>query len=401
MSSKKLIFSLTVLCLIYVLTAAGEVHPLYKAAQSEEDVNKSVELYWQFFNEAKGDSSFAAAAYDFSRLLAKNERLEDLVKFGDMLIEVESPPASTMNTISWALAVTDTALEKSIDFSRSAVETQRSNLALPVPADKSEKAWKDRQNYRLGYYLDTHGFALLKKGNAEEALRTFKEVEGLMPEPDYELFTHIAEAYLDIGKPSPALKYALKARYFVGSDENEEINRLLKEAYVANTSSGDGFKAYVSNQLDELRAEEFERLVSQRINIPAKQFELESLSGKKVKLTDYSGQIVLIDFWATWCPPCLEELPLLQEANKKWEKEGITLLAVSTDKDRSKVAPLIEENGYTFTVLFNEDTSKDYDVSVIPTLVVIGENGKIQYRHIGFRPDIVEILDMQFDALRE
>jgi len=388
------------LILLFAVSVQGEVSDLYKRAREEQNVDKAVELYWQYFGEAKGDSAFPDAASNFARLLAGEDRFADLVRLGDRLLELKPPPASPLNTIAWALAEGDTALDKALSYIEVGVAAQRQNINLPPPSDRSEKAWKERQNYRLGYYLDTKGYVLLKLDRAEEAREAFLQVESLIPEPDYELYLHLAMANRELNEFSDALRCAVKARYYLGDEGNEDLDRVLREAYWGIHGSSDGLEEYLDSNLEEIRRQEYVKLVADKVDQPAPNFELQSLKGNTVRLADYRGKIILLDFWATWCGPCRRELPLLQSAYSEWKKQGIELLAISTDKDTAKVAPFIAENQYTFPVLFNNGTSIDYDVVGIPTLFVIDQNGRIQYRHVGYRPDIIEILDVQIKALR-
>ncbi|MBU0520484.1 TlpA family protein disulfide reductase [bacterium] len=159
------------------------------------------------------------------------------------------------------------------------------------------------------------------------------------------------------------------------------------------------FDSYVDEKLQELKAEEYALYIQNILEYAAPAFKLKSLDGKMVSLNDFSGKIVLVDFWATWCGPCKRELPLLQAELDRWNEQGVIMLAISTDRDQEKVHPFIEENGYTFEVLFNDNTSRDYDVAGIPTLFIVDGAGTVRYKHVGYRPDIVDILNLQIAEL--
>jgi peroxiredoxin len=374
-------------------------NPILEKAQAEKDPDRAISLYWQYFNSGDRDSSFASAADEFADLLAENRRLADLCRLGDKLAELLPPPASPLNTIAYGLAQGDTALAQALRFSQIAAAAQMENSKLPPPPDRSPKAWIERQNSRLAYYLDTEGFVLLRKGEAKKALDVLLKADSLLTDSDYEVYLHIGQAYWKLGDPTKALQWAVRARYFLGDRENPELARLIRDAYAQLSGSEEGLDVYLSNRLDDVKKEEYSRLVAQKLDIPAKEFALKDLQGEVVKLSDYRGKILLVDFWATWCGPCKRELPLLQAEYPAWKAKGIELLAISTDRDAEKVAPFIRENKYSFRVLFNDNTARDYDVSGIPCLYVIDPNGVIRYRHLGYRPDVVEILNLQIAAL--
>lgn len=376
-------------------------NPLYARAKAEQNVDRAVELYWQYFADAKGDSAFPDAAEDFAELLAENNRFSDLVRLGDTLLQLKPPPASAMNTISWALAEGDMAMEKALLCSEVGVAAQRQNLLLPPPPERSAKAWKERQSMRLGYYLDTQGYVLLKMGQAAKARDVLMEADSLIIDPDYEIYLHLALANWQLKDASEALQYAIKARYYLGDEKNADVDRIIRDAYAHLHGSNKGMEEYVNAHVQAIRQEEYSRFVADKVDTPAPDFALRTLDGGVSRLADYRGRIVLVDFWATWCGPCKRELPLLQSAYSKWKEQEVELLAISTDRDTAAVAPFIEQNKYAFPVLYNDGTAMAYDVSGIPTLYILDERGMIQYRHIGYRPDIVEILNMQIEALRQ
>jgi len=117
----------------------------------------------------------------------------------------------------------------------------------------------------------------------------------------------------------------------------------------------------------------------------APDFELETLNGEKVKLSDYRGQPVMLNFWATWCPPCKEEIPDMQ---KFYEENDIVVLAVNlTDTEMSKknVQKFADEYGITFPVVLDVDseTSLLYKINPIPTSYMIDKEGMITHKQYG------------------
>lgn len=132
------------------------------------------------------------------------------------------------------------------------------------------------------------------------------------------------------------------------------------------------------------------------LDIPAVDFEAIDLEGNKVKLSDYRGKIVFLNFWATWCPPCLEEMPLLQEIHERYQGQDVVILAVSPttlqlrggtdDREAERqVREFIKEHGYTFPVLLDQGDKvwKIYQQRGIPTNYVIDAHGVIRYGFMG------------------
>lgn len=120
----------------------------------------------------------------------------------------------------------------------------------------------------------------------------------------------------------------------------------------------------------------------------APNFTLTTLDGKTVKLSDYQGKKVILNFWATWCPPCRAEMPHMQNYYEDFaEDEGVEILAVNlTDGDtREKVEDFVADYGLTFPILMDEEgmAGKTYQAVTIPTSYMIDTSGKIQHKIVG------------------
>lgn len=120
---------------------------------------------------------------------------------------------------------------------------------------------------------------------------------------------------------------------------------------------------------------------------PAPDFQLESLDGTLVNLTDYRGQVVLINIWATWCPPCVREIPRLQRLFDRYQAQGFVLLGVNTtfQDERAEVAQFVRDQGITYPVLLDVDgeVGQAYGSRLIPSSYLIDQNGKIVHALVG------------------
>ena len=133
-------------------------------------------------------------------------------------------------------------------------------------------------------------------------------------------------------------------------------------------------------------------LKSKMISREAPAFEMQNLEGEQVSLGSLKGKVVVLDFWATWCPPCKASFPMMQKAQENFkDDENVVFYFVNTrEKGEDKVAKaksFLEEKGYDFKVLFDLDQAvyKNYQMRGIPTKFVIDPAGNIRFKSVGYR----------------
>ncbi len=136
----------------------------------------------------------------------------------------------------------------------------------------------------------------------------------------------------------------------------------------------------------------------------APDFALKSSTGENLRLSEYRGEVVMVNFWATWCGPCRQEMPLLDELYQRYERVGFNLLGVNIDDDSRRAMQMIEELGVNFPVLFDDrkEVSKLYEVGAMPVTVLIDREGNVRYVHHGYKPGYEDTyLDQVRSLLRE
>ena len=120
----------------------------------------------------------------------------------------------------------------------------------------------------------------------------------------------------------------------------------------------------------------------------APDFTLNTIDGKEAKLSAQQGKVVLLDFWATWCPPCRKALPHVQKlsADKELAEKGLVVWAVNVGETKEKANAFLEKNAYTFAVPLDatKDAMKAYGISGIPTQIVVGKDGKVAFVKVGY-----------------
>jgi peroxiredoxin len=128
-------------------------------------------------------------------------------------------------------------------------------------------------------------------------------------------------------------------------------------------------------------------------------FSLPALDGREVKLSDYKGQVILLDFWATWCPPCRNSIPAFVRLYNKYHEQGFTILGIGLD-DEAALRKYASDNKISYPVLIgNNDIGKAYGVTGIPKMVFIDRKGKIRKTQVGFAPELEAGFEMLIDSL--
>ncbi len=136
----------------------------------------------------------------------------------------------------------------------------------------------------------------------------------------------------------------------------------------------------------------------------APDFVLKSATGENLRLSEYRGDVVMINFWATWCGPCRQEMPLLDELYGRYQRVGFNLLGVNIDDDSRRAMAMVNELGIKFPVLFDEDkkVSKLYEVEAMPLTLLLDREGTVRHIHHGYQPGYEQkYLDEIRSLLRE
>ena len=134
------------------------------------------------------------------------------------------------------------------------------------------------------------------------------------------------------------------------------------------------------------------------------QFKLTRMDGSAFKLADFAGKVVVLNFWATWCGPCLTELPMLEKTAAKYKDDAnVVFLALSTDEERDEVAPFVRQHKFKLPMGYAEHLEDHFRVSSIPTTMVFDRKGEIAFRQAGFNPreDFVQMMSGKIEDARK
>lgn len=144
-----------------------------------------------------------------------------------------------------------------------------------------------------------------------------------------------------------------------------------------------------ATEVDELSTSQFrEESQNELVGRQAPFFELESFSGDTVSLESLHGNVVILDFWATWCGPCREAHPHLQKLHEDLQEEGLVVLGINSE-DEATVESYMTHNDYTFTNLvdLNQEIASRYNITTIPSVYIIDREGRISSHLLGYQPE--------------
>jgi thiol-disulfide isomerase/thioredoxin len=300
----------------------------------------------------------------------KADHLSAMLKYGEVLKAME--PKSIIVPIKLALALAEkkVQLEKALTYARMA-EAATAEMRRPERRrDEDPFRFQDslleenqRQQYNLMRATALHalGWTLYQTGNYAEAESKLQQAVALKRDKDN--LYHWAASLSKLGRTAEAEKLTLEADNLLANAVKEEMNRARKE--------------------------------------PAKGFTLETVDGRKVSLSDFKGKIVLLNFWATWCGPCIKEIPDLKRLYGKYKEKGFEILAISGDvkADRQQVIDFAKQREMNFTVLFGEETLKLYSISGLPTNIFVDRDGIVRYRLAAVGPDAPKSLEIALNEL--
>lgn len=133
----------------------------------------------------------------------------------------------------------------------------------------------------------------------------------------------------------------------------------------------------------------------------APDFTLKSRSGENVRLREHVGEVVLLNFWASWCGPCRQEMPHLDALNSKYKELGFTTMGINVDADTALAYQVLNDIPVDFTILFDTDNtvSQLYGVDSMPFTVLVDRDGNVRHVHRGYRPGFEDKYDEQIRSL--
>nr|WP_315420331.1 redoxin domain-containing protein [uncultured Pedobacter sp.] len=373
----------------------NDMNVLYGTKDFETQEKKAADMIAKFKFDAskKADADKLNSIYGILANASIQAKNADKFELYAGKVTNKQSKANLYNSFAWPLAEKKENLELATQLSKKSLDLieEAKNDEVPVYFSSKDEYIKSLDR-AYAMYADTYALLLHHQGNNKEALAYQEKAKAYNDASGNERYI----MYLNLtGNKDKA--YAEAEKIIKEGKATDSLKTIFKTLYTSLKKEGT-YETYIANLEKAALEKERAEWVKKMINIPAPGFSLTNLKGEKVSLASLKGKIVILDYWATWCGPCVASFPGMQKAMAKYSgNPNVVFLFVNTwqnEENREKVVTdFIAEKKYNFNVLYDTKNAKDpskfdvvsaYKVDGIPTKFVIDGDGNIRFKAVGF-----------------
>jgi len=382
------------------------------SAGSPTEFLKNLEAYLQKYPQSARRGEIERELY---KTAVEQRDRNRIIKFAEKLVASNPSDVDVLTTLITQLRERrgEGDLQKALVYSEKIVKEIEAIVNAGMrPRRLSQAQWNDRKDKGMASVYLLRGKVNADLGNDGAAQSDFQKSFKL---------AKLAGAAIALGElaekrkeTEQALDYYTQAfAIALITDEevdNKMLRRRLNQLHTTKYGSEAGLGDKILKAFDAFAKEREEysaKLEGPNLNAgltDPMQFRLTKVDGGQVRLSDYRGKVIVINFWATWCGPCLTEMPLLEKAMEKYKNDTeVVFLALSTDEERDDVAPFIKQHKFKLPIAFAETLNDLYRVNSIPTTIIFNRNGEISFRQAGFnaREDFVAKISERIEAAKK
>lgn len=362
---------------------------------SETLIVTNLEGYLKKFPKSEHRQEIEGEIYKIAIKLRDRDRV---ISYGQKLVEANEGNIDALTNVVTTLRErrADGDLNVAITYANQLVrEFEGIVSSRPKPKRISAAQWEERKQQGLASVYLVRARVHADMGNDEKAKAdVMKSFDSARMAGAAMVLGELAEKRKAVDE---AIEYYSQG-FAIALATSEEIDlkalrRKLSQLYASKHGSETGLGDRLLKAYDAFVKEREERLA--KLEVPninegansALNFKLTKLDGSKLDMASLRGKVVVLNFWATWCGPCLTEMPMFEKTIARFkEDKDVVFLAITTDEDRDLVAPFLKQHKFNLPVAYADYLNDFFAVNSIPTTIILDRKGEVAFRQAGYNP---------------